>query len=92
MDFHYNKHHKTYVDKLNTLIQGTKFEKTPLDKIIVETGVDKSQVAIFNNAAQHFNHSFFWKCLKPNGSKMPKKIEEAIINSFGSVDKFKLEV
>ncbi|KAF0974240.1 hypothetical protein FDP41_006850 [Naegleria fowleri] len=93
LDFHYNKHHKTYVDKLNQLIEGTSFESQPLDAIIQKTAFDSDpkSVSIFNNAAQHFNHSFYWKCLVPNGSKIDDApaIKQAIEKQFGSVDAFK---
>lgn len=61
LEFHHGKHHRAYVDKLNELIQGTPFENKSLDEI-----VRHSSGPIFNNAAQHWNHSFFWQCLKPN--------------------------
>ncbi|KAL9647203.1 hypothetical protein ABK040_012555 [Willaertia magna] len=93
LDFHYNKHHKTYVDKLNQLVEGTSFESQPLDAIIQKTAFDSDpkSVAIFNNAAQHFNHSFYWKCLTPNGDKIDNypKLKETIEKQFGSLDEFK---
>jgi superoxide dismutase, Fe-Mn family len=66
LDFHYGKHHQTYVTKLNELIKGTAFENAGLEEI-----VKKSSGGIFNNAAQHWNHSFFWHCLSPEGGGEP---------------------
>jgi len=86
-EYHYGKHHKAYVDKLNALIKGTKFENLSLADIIMT-----SDGAIFNNAAQHWNHSFFWKCLSPKGGSEPYgKVAELIMKSFGSFEKFKSE-
>ncbi|EFC37244.1 predicted protein [Naegleria gruberi] len=93
LDFHYNKHHKTYVDKLNALVEGTSFESQPLDAIIQKVAYDSDpkSVAIFNNAAQHFNHSFYWKSLVPGGDKIENYplIKQEIEKQFGSVDAFK---
>jgi Fe-Mn family superoxide dismutase len=88
-DYHYGKHHATYVNKLNELIQGTELEQKSLEDIILYSDKE-GKTAIFNNAAQHFNHSFFWNCLSPNGGGNPKgKIEELINRDFESFDKFK---
>lgn len=85
IDYHWGKHHATYVNNLNNLIQGTKFEDMSLEEII-----KTSEAGIFNNAAQTYNHTFFWHCLSPNGGGAPKgKIIEAINSSFGSFDEFK---
>jgi Fe-Mn family superoxide dismutase len=85
MEFHHGKHHKAYVDKLNTLIQGTQFESMALEDI-----VRRSDGGIYNNAGQHWNHSFFWKCLAPNGGGRPsERMARAIDASFGSFDAFK---
>lgn len=84
-EYHHGKHHQTYVTNLNNLIKGTEFENMELEDII-----KKSQGGVFNNAAQHFNHSFFWNCINPHGGGAPKgKIGEEIDKSFGSFDKFK---
>ncbi|MDR0789989.1 MAG: superoxide dismutase [Bacteroidales bacterium] len=85
IEFHYGKHHQTYVDNLNKLIVGTEFEGKTLEQIIKSaTG------GIFNNAAQVFNHTFYWNCLTPNGSLLPNgKLKEAINAEFGSFDMFK---
>jgi Fe-Mn family superoxide dismutase len=87
IDFHYGKHHQTYVTNLNNLIKGTEFEDADLDTII-----KKSQGGLFNNAAQVWNHTFYWNCLKPAGGGEPTgKLAEAINRSFGSFAQFKDE-
>lgn len=84
LDFHYGKHHQTYVTKLNGLIPGTEFENMPLEDII-----KKSSGGIFNNAAQVWNHTFYWNCLSPNGGGEPTgALADAINNKFGSYGKF----
>ena len=86
LEFHYGKHHNAYVTNLNNLIPGTEFENMSLEDII-----NKAQAGgIFNNAAQVWNHSFYWNCLSPNGGSKPEgKLLEAIEKSFGSFDEFK---
>ena len=85
MEFHHGKHHKTYVDKLNDLVRGTEFESAPLEEI-----VRRAQGGVYNNAAQHWNHSFFWQCMAPGGGGEPtERIGRAIEASFGSFDDFK---
>jgi Fe-Mn family superoxide dismutase len=86
MDFHYNKHHQAYVDKLNALVAGTNMERDTLEAIIVKSYGNDSRIAIFNNAAQAYNHDFFWKCLSPASKKkaVPVELEQAVIRSFGS--------
>ena len=85
MEYHYGKHHKAYVDKLNELQKGTEFESMALEDI-----VRKSSGALFNNAAQHWNHSFFWNCLTPNGGAAPAgALADAINAKWGSLDAFK---
>jgi superoxide dismutase, Fe-Mn family len=87
IEFHYGKHHQAYVNKLNDLIKGSKFEKSSLEDIILN-----SEGAIFNNAAQIWNHTFYWSCLSPVGGGTPKgKILDAINENFGSFEKFKEE-
>ncbi len=84
LEYHYGKHHQTYVTNLNNLIKGSVFKSAPLEQI-----VKQSSGAIFNNAAQHWNHSFYWACLSPNGGGKPKKdTAKAIKAQFGSVDDF----
>ena len=85
IDYHYGKHHKAYVDNLNKMIEGTEFAGMALEDII-----RKSQGAMFNNAAQVWNHTFYWNCLKPNGGGEPTgKLAEAIKAAFGDFAKFK---
>ena len=85
IDFHYGKHHQAYVDNLNKMIEGTEFAGMALGDII-----RKSQGAMFNNAAQVWNHTFYWNCLKPNGGGEPTgKLAEAIKAAFGDFAKFK---
>jgi len=85
LDFHHGKHHKTYVDKLNGLIPGTEFEGKSLEEII-----KSSSGPVFNNAAQIWNHTFYWHSLSPNGGGAPTgAVAEAINKAFGSFEKFK---
>src|SRR5688572_1368543 len=87
-EYHHGKHHKAYVDKLNELIKGTQFENMSLGDIIMS-----SEGPIFNNAAQHWNHTFFWQCLSPNGGGVPKgKVQDAILNKYGTFEAFKKEL
>lgn len=87
LEFHYGKHHQTYVTNLNNMIAGTEFEAMPLEEII-----RKSQGGMFNNAAQVWNHTFYWNCLKPNGGGEPTgKLADAINKAFGDFAKFKDE-
>ena len=86
LEFHYGKHHQTYVNKLNELIEDTKYE----DKTLLEIIYD-SEGGVFNNAAQVYNHDFFWKGLTPNQNTVTERLEEALVGSFGSVDEFKKE-
>lgn len=87
LEYHYGKHHKAYVEKLNELIPGTEFESLSLEDIIKKA----PKGPIFNNAAQVWNHTFYWHCMTPEASKNQLKgsLEETIKQSFGSVDKFK---
>lgn len=87
ISFHYHKHHKGYVDKLNGLIANTEFAGLPLPEIVLKSAGRDDTVDIFNNAGQVWNHTFYWHSLKPNGGGEPpaalkKKMEEA----FGTVD------
>ena len=85
IDFHYGKHHQTYVTNLNKMIEGTEFESMDLEAII-----RKSQGGMFNNAAQVWNHTFYWNCLSPNGGGEPTgALAEAINKAFGSFAAFK---
>ena len=85
LEFHYGKHHKTYVDNLNNLIKGTEFENASLEEI-----VKKSSGGVFNNSAQVWNHTFYWNSLSPNGGGAPTgALADAINAKWGSFDAFK---
>jgi len=85
LEFHYGKHHQTYVTNLNNLIKGTDFESASLEEI-----VKKSSAGIYNNSAQIWNHTFFWSCMKPNGGGAPTGALAAAIDAkWGSFDAFK---
>jgi Fe-Mn family superoxide dismutase len=90
--FHYGKHHATYVANLNKLVEGTPLAEKSLEAIIAETAGDSSKAGVFNNAAQVWNHTFFWNSMKPGGGGEPTgKLREKIDASFGSFEKFKEE-
>lgn len=92
IEFHYGKHYKGYVDNLNKLIVGTKYEQMSLEEIIKETYGKPELIPIFNNAAQTWNHEFFWKSMKPNGGGNPQEeLKTKIEHNFGNLDKFKEE-
>ena len=85
LDYHHGKHHKAYVDNLNRMIEGTEFADMDLVEII-----RKSQGGMFNNAAQVWNHTFFWNCMSPNvGGEPTGKVADAITKAFGDFAKFK---
>jgi Fe-Mn family superoxide dismutase len=85
LEFHYGKHHQTYVTNLNNLIKGTEFENATLEEII-----KKSSGGIYNNSAQIWNHTFFWHSMKPNGGGAPKgTLADAINAKWGSFEEFK---
>ena len=87
LEYHYGKHHKTYVDKLNGLLEGSDFAGKDLETII-----KTSQGGIFNNAAQIWNHTFYWHCLSPNGGGAATgAVADAINAAFGSFEKFQQE-
>src|SRR5580704_17817500 len=87
LEYHYGKHHQAYVTNLNNLIPGTEFEKMSLEDIIM-----KSSGGIFNNAAQVWNHTFYWHSLTPKAANEPTgALLDAIVTTFGSVEKFKEE-
>ncbi len=89
LDFHHGKHHKAYVDNLNKLIAGTDLEQKSLEDIITTTVNNSAKTGIFNNAAQIWNHSFYWQCLKKAGGGVPTgKIAEKINAGWGSYEKF----
>jgi Fe-Mn family superoxide dismutase len=89
ISFHYGKHHQAYVTNTVKLIAGTEFEKASLEDIIRKTAGRPDQAGLFNNAAQVYNHTFFWHSMKPGGGGEPKgKMAEMIKESFGSYSKF----
>lgn len=91
--FHYGKHHKGYVDKLNKIVKGTECADLPLEKIITSTAGQPENAAIFNNAAQIWNHNFYWKSMRPKGGgEPPAALKQKIEASFGSVDACKKEL
>src|ERR1035441_6115169 len=91
--FHHGRHHKGYVDNLNKLVAGTAFAGLPLKTIITETAGKADKSAIFNNAAQDWNHTFYWRSLKPNGGgEPPAVLMQKIEASFGKLDACKKEL
>jgi Fe-Mn family superoxide dismutase len=91
--FHYGKHHKGYVDTLNKLIAGTELEGLSLEKVIAATAGKADKTAIFNNAAQTWNHSFYWRSLRPKGGgEPPQALMQKIEASFGSLETCKKEL
>jgi Fe-Mn family superoxide dismutase len=86
LSFHYGKHHKTYIDTLNKLVDGTPFAELSLETLIVRTAGKPEHSAIFNNAAQAWNHTFYWQCLAPKGGNdVPSQLHERIRASFGNL-------
>jgi len=93
LSFHYGKHHKAYVDNLNKLVAGTPFAGQSLEQIITETSGKADKAGIFNNAAQIWNHMFYWHSLSPNGGgEPPSVLKQKIEAAFGSVDNCKQEL
>ena len=89
LDFHYGKHHQAYVTNLNKLIEGTDHAGASLEEIIRATAGDPGKAGIFNNAAQVWNHTFYWHSMKPGGGGAAHgKVAEMIERDFGSFDKF----
>lgn len=87
--FHYLKHHKGYVEKLNKLISGTEFETMTLEEIIINAHKNNEHLDIYHNAAQVWNHNFYWQSLNPDGGEPNKKLLEKIEETFGSYNDFK---
>jgi Fe-Mn family superoxide dismutase len=89
LDFHHGKHHNTYVVNINKLIEGTDLANETLENIIKKTAGDSGKIGMFNNAAQVWNHSFYWQCMKPKGGGAPRgPVAEKIKADFGSYEKF----
>jgi Fe-Mn family superoxide dismutase len=92
LSFHHGKHHRTYVENTNKLIAGTELADLPLDAIVRATAGKSERTAIFNNAAQAWNHAFYWQCLKPKGGgEPPAVLKQKMEAAFGSVDACKKE-
>ncbi|CAA0180289.1 superoxide dismutase [Tenacibaculum maritimum] len=89
LNYHYGKHHMSYLNNLNKLIENTPLTNLSLEQLILKSFKEKN-FSLFNNAAQHWNHSFFWECLSPNGGKLPfGKIAKLIDRDFGNFENFK---
>ncbi len=92
LSFHYGKHHKTYVDNLNKLVEGKDLAQMSLEQIIHASAGKADMAGVFNNAAQIWNHTFYWNSMKPNGGGMPTgAIAAAIDKDLGGYDKFKAD-
>jgi Fe-Mn family superoxide dismutase len=90
LSFHYGKHHQAYVDTLNKLIEGTALAELSLESLIVRTAGKPEQATLFNNAAQIWNHNFYWQCLSPHGgNSVPGPLSEKIRASFGTLASLK---
>jgi len=93
LSFHYGKHHKTYVDNLNNLVKGTDYESATLEKIINETAGKPDKAPLFNNAAQIWNHTFYWNSMRSGGGGKPTgPLAQLIDASFGNYDNFRKEL
>jgi len=89
ISFHYGKHHQGYVNKTLSMVSGTEFESAPLEEIIQKTAGRSDKTALFNNAAQVYNHTFYWNSMKPGGGGEPQgRIARGIRQSFGDYGKF----
>jgi len=92
ISFHYGKHHRAYVDNLNGLVKNTAYEKMSLEELIKATAAAPGQAAIFNNAAQVWNHTFYWNGMKPGGGAKPQgEIGKGIEKDFGGYENFRKE-
>ena len=90
LNFHYGKHHQAYVTNLNKLLEGGPLESASLEEVIMDAAGDASKAGVFNNAAQVWNHTFYWHSMKPAGGGAPTgKVAELIDRDFGSYDAFK---
>ncbi|HEY9835944.1 MAG TPA: superoxide dismutase, partial [Vampirovibrionales bacterium] len=92
LEFHHDKHHAAYVNNYNNMVKGTDMESKSIEEVIKATYNDASKAGIFNNAAQAWNHTFYWNCIKPSGGGQPSgELADKIAADFGSFDKFKEE-
>jgi Fe-Mn family superoxide dismutase len=90
LSFHYGKHHAGYVAKLNELVEGTPYAGRPLDEVVTRTAKDPAAKTIFNNAAQAWNHDFYWRSMRPKGGGMPGgSLAAAIERDFGGLTEFR---
>ncbi|MFO1308753.1 MAG: superoxide dismutase [Burkholderiales bacterium] len=90
ISFHYGKHHKTYVDNLNNLVKGTDLESATLESIVNATAGKADKAPVFNNAAQVWNHTFYWNSMKPHGGGKPSgQLAQMIDAAFGNYDEFR---
>ena len=89
ISFHYGKHHKAYADKLNELVAGTAYEQMSLEEIVKKAAGNDKDKLIFNNAAQLWNHDFYWQSMAPKGGEPTGKLADALKSSFGGVKEFK---
>jgi superoxide dismutase, Fe-Mn family len=86
LTFHHGKHHQAYVDKLNELVRGTEFARLSLESVVVRTAGQEQHTELFNNAAQAWNHSFYWHSITPNGGdNVPVALDERIKANFGNL-------
>ncbi len=93
LDLHHGRHHQTYITNLNNLIAETPLENLTLTEIVRQTAGKPDMTAVFNNAAQDWNHRFYWKSLTPNGGSLPDgAFKDAVVEAFGSEDHFKTEL
>jgi len=93
LSFHYGKHHKAYVDNLNKLAAGTEYESMPLEQVIRDTAGKPDKSGFFNNAAQVWNHTFYWNCMRKGGGGKPSgRIAQMIDSDLGGYDNFKKEL
>jgi len=89
LEFHHGKHHATYVTNLNNLVAGTDLEGKSLEETVQAVAGDTSKAGVFNNAAQVWNHSFYWQCMKPGGGERPTgALADKINADFGSFEAF----
>jgi Fe-Mn family superoxide dismutase len=89
LEFHHDKHHAAYVNKYNDAVKGTELDKKPIEEVIKEIAGNSEKQGLFNNAAQAWNHSFYWQCMKPNGGGAPGgDLAKKIDADLGGYDKF----
>ena len=92
LEFHHGKHHAAYVTKLNAAVEGTKFAEMSLEELVrnIDQAPSEKKTAIFNNGCQHYNHSFYWKCLSPNKTSPSGALKQAI-EAYGGLEKLKTD-